>query len=233
MIFDFDGIFLDSSRIAFDILEKFAKRLNLKLDPKGKKFWGLPALKSIERLFPQASQQEVKMVYQQLSKREPESSISLFPSVLKIISSLKERGLITGLLTNRSGYWIKFYGEKFAIDYQGLFNFIQTREKKNQFFQRLFGSRIHLNHFASRIAKPDMGVFNQALEFLKKRNIKLNQIIYVGDTVMDSIASWLAGIEFVAIIGNGPLERKDFNSWPVKVVLDSIEELPELLEKIK
>lgn len=235
VIFDFDGIILDSSQIAFEILEKYTKGLNLKLEPENKKFWGLPALKALERLFPQASRQEIEKIYKQLSNREPDSSIALFPGALKVISSLKERGLITGLLTNRNEYWIKFYGKKFTIDYKDLFDFIQTRETKNQFFRRLFGFKLHPNHFTTRIAKPDTGVFDQALEFLEERNVKPNQTIYVGDTVIDSIASRLAGIGFIAIIGNGPLERKDFEGRgdEVKYILDSIEELPGLLKKIK
>ncbi len=232
VIFDFDGVILDSSRVAFKILEKVGKKLNLNLEIENRTYWGLSGLRTLERFFPSISQKEIKRIYKRWAGTESKLSIPLFPHALKVVSSLKEKGIITGLLTNRSAYWIKFYGERFGIDYQNLFDFIQTREKKSWFFKRLFGRKIHPNHFISRISKPNVDAFDPSLGFLKKKRIKPEEILYVGDTVMDSIASWLAGTKFAAIIGHGPLERKDFEKWPAKTVLDSIKELPELLEKI-
>lgn len=234
MIFDFDGVILDSSRIAFDILEEIAKEENLKLELKNKVYWGLSGLKALEKLLPEASLKIKVKIYQQWRDEELKLPISLFPNALEVISNIKVKGMITGLLTNRSARSIRFYGKEQNIDYKNLFDFVQTKEKRiGWFFRKSLRKKIHPNYLKSFIYKPDVGAFNPALEFLKKEGVKRDEIFYVADTVMDSIASQRAGVGFVAIIGRGPLERKDFNSWPAKAVLDSIEELPEFLEKFK
>ena len=235
VIFDFDGIILDSSGVAFNVLEEIAQEEKLNLEVENKVYWGLSGLRVLEKLLPGASWRVKGKVYWRCQIKESKLSIPLFPRALEVILALKEKGIVIGLLTNRNICSLKFYGGKFSIDYKNLFDFIQTVEGKDWFFKKIFRRKIHSNHFTSKIYKPDVGVFDKALKFLKIRGIKKEETIYVADTIIDSIASWLAGVEFVAIVSHGPLDRKDFNSEPVKVkyILDSIEELPEFLEKLK
>lgn len=234
VIFDFDGIILDSAPVALKILADIAKEENLKLEIKNRIYWGLSGLKTLEKFLPGASLKAKLRAYQKWRAKELKRLIPLFPNVLEVISAVKEKGMITGLLTNRSVRSIRFHGKKQDIDYKNLFDFVQTKEKRIRwFFRESLRKKIHPNYLKSFIYKPNPGCFDPALKFLGKSGIRKEEVIYVADTVIDSTACKRAGIEFIAIIGHGPLERIDFEKREVEHILDSIEELPGFLEKIK
>lgn len=228
VIFDLDGVILDSAPAALKILADIAQEENLKLDMKNKIHWGLSGRMTLEKLLPGASWKVKLRAYRKWRAKESKRLVPLFPNVLEIIFAVKEKRIVTGLLTNRSVDSIRFFGEKFDIDYEQLFDFIQTKEKWWKFFKK----KVHPSHFFSYIYKPDKGCFDPALRFLAKSGVKREEVIYVADTVMDFNAVQRAGIGFIAIIGHGPLERKDFEYRSVKYILDSIEELPGLLKEL-
>jgi len=234
VIFDFDGIILDSAPVALKILADIAQEENLKLEIKNKIHWGLSGRMTLEKFLPGASWRTKIRAYRKWRAKESKRLVPLFPNVLEMISTVKGKGIVTGLLTNRSVNSIRFYGKKWNIGYKHLFDFMQTKEKRIKwFFNEFLTKKIHSYHFTSYIYKPDKGCFNPALKFLGKIGVRKEEIIYVADTVMDFNAAQRAGIGFIAIIGHGPLERKDFESRSVKYILDSIKELPGLLAKLK
>lgn len=83
---------------------------------------------------------------------------------------------------------------------------------------------LHKNHpLASRVEeiyhagkskyhKPDPRVFDQVLIDFKTRP---EEAVYIGDAVVDAIASKSAGLSFVAVLESGLFSKKDFKDFRV------------------
>jgi phosphoglycolate phosphatase-like HAD superfamily hydrolase len=76
--------------------------------------------------------------------------------------------------------------------------------------------------------KPDPTVFDAAFELLKGRGIASNEIVYVGDALMDYYASRDAGIDFIGVT-TGSISQEQFKTEGAK----TISSLGELLRIIK
>ena len=76
--------------------------------------------------------------------------------------------------------------------------------------------------------KPDPGVFGPALEWFSKRGIPPPEIMYIGDTLNDYLASAAADLHFVGIPRNKVMQElfKKHNAR----TLSSLDELPGYLE---
>ena len=59
--------------------------------------------------------------------------------------------------------------------------------------------------------KPDPAVFNKAIAILAADNIQKNEILYIGDALMDYFAARDAGIDFLGVT-TGLVDNKAFNA---------------------
>ncbi len=77
--------------------------------------------------------------------------------------------------------------------------------------------------------KPDPRVFSKPLKVLK---LKPSEILYVGDSKFDCIASLKAKLNFVAVL-TGHYSRKEFRKYKVENnnILKSLKNLPNWLDK--
>lgn len=80
----------------------------------------------------------------------------------------------------------------------------------------------------SRYLKPDPRVFDQIIETF---NVKLNEAIYVGDSLGDAISAKGAGIHFIALLESGLRTKEDFKSIPVDFFANSFPEILSYIEK--
>lgn len=84
---------------------------------------------------------------------------------------------------------------------------------------------------ATVLGKPAPNIINQ---LIKKYNVKKEEVICIGDRLYTDIQVAInAGIDSVCVL-SGESTLEDINQYPNKptYILDSIKELPELLEKI-
>ncbi|MDN5275340.1 MAG: hypothetical protein JWP06_1241 [Candidatus Saccharibacteria bacterium] len=70
--------------------------------------------------------------------------------------------------------------------------------------------------------KPDPRVFDGALEMLKGNGTALNEIVYVGDALMDYYAARDAGIDFVGIT-SGSVSEDSFKMEGAKVIISLVD----------
>lgn len=80
----------------------------------------------------------------------------------------------------------------------------------------------------TKIHKPDPGVFDPALDWFLKRGVTTAEIMYIGDTLNDYLASSAAGLQFVGI----PRDKTMHDLFKKRHArtLSSLDELPGYLE---
>jgi len=61
---------------------------------------------------------------------------------------------------------------------------------------------------------------------IKRLQIAPTRTLYVGDSLTDAETAQRAGVAFVAVVGAGVTPAESFAGYPVRAVLQSIEELP-------
>ncbi|PIP53497.1 hypothetical protein COX08_00620, partial [Candidatus Beckwithbacteria bacterium CG23_combo_of_CG06-09_8_20_14_all_34_8] len=77
------------------------------------------------------------------------------------------------------------------------------------------------------VHKPDPEVFQPTINYFAKFNIKPTQMLYVGDTLNDFLASSQAGLHFIGI-PRLERERKKMQARELQMI-DDIEQLTKLL----
>jgi len=66
------------------------------------------------------------------------------------------------------------------------------------------------------------------LEAIKKLNLTVSQIIYIGDSLTDAETAFRAGVSFVAVL-SGVTPQNRFENYPVMQFLKNVSEIPKLL----
>jgi len=242
ILYDGDGVIFDTWPIALEIWITLAKEFCLPIETDCaieenlRKNWGYPGHKMVSLVFPGKNPDEI---YEEWRKREREivgkKSLPLMKEAEKTILYFKEREIPQGIVTNRdSFYFRKHFG---GIPILEKFDFIQSYKPKRSMFREILirlakkEKRIHANHLESPFFKPDPRVFEKPCEYLNGFDIEKAEMVYLGDTFVDRIASVGAGIDFIGV-KSGPLNRDDL--WPERTTtLASIADLPAWFEGLE
>ena len=94
------------------------------------------------------------------------------------------------------------------------------REDLLDSFETIIGGEDVSNH------KPDP---EGLLKAIRKLESAPENSLYVGDSVIDAEAAKRAGVPFVAVL-SGVTPRQDFEPYPVYKIIDSLSELPCLID---
>jgi phosphoglycolate phosphatase len=81
----------------------------------------------------------------------------------------------------------------------------------------------------SEFHKPDPKVFDI---FFKQYSVKPHEVVYVGDSIKDGIASKGASVWFVASLESGLRSKEDFNDIDVDFFINDFIEIEEVIKKI-
>ena len=189
ILFDFDETLVKSFEILKEKHKHAAKKFyNITLTEETiRKYWGLPFEKMITYFYEERDTVEnLAANYYSL-----DSDYKKIPheDTVRVLNYLHKNKYILGIVTSMSiKSVIKDMKEMGFSD--GTFDFFQ-------------GSQETKHH------KPDPRVFDNIIKVLKKRGIKKEQILYVGDDIRDMQAAFGAGIGFVAV-PNGLTTKNEF-----------------------
>lgn len=208
IIFDVDDTLIDFSRIATPIHIKVAKKLKIRIPNAYQlnRLWGVTWEDMANELWPKGNHKKIK---KEIFKEYKKFKFKPLPRAIETIKKLKDK-YILGIVSSKPKKILISQFKEANIPYK-YFKFLYAAED-------------------TPYDKPNPKVFSKPLKNLKK--IKRNEILYVGDSIYDCIASKKAKLQFVAVL-TGHYSKKEFIKKGVKTknILKSVKYLPYWLEK--
>jgi phosphoglycolate phosphatase len=185
--------------------EKFG--INRPTKKRFKEHWGKPWKEFVELNWPGVDAVAFKRFYYEFFSGY---TYRLVDGVLETIGFLKGKGIPLAVVTSRSSHSLPERALKSGLDVS-VFEHIQTPDD-------------------SEFQKPHPLVFSKALERFSKRGIKPQEVLFVGDTLIDLEAAKNAGLHFAAVL-TGIVKQKDFLKAGLdkRFILRSAAALPGLL----
>ena len=168
IIFDFDGVLINSTRPSMKRHQLTAKQLGLEVPTLRilRSLWG----KHWEsELLPELAQDmgwtnaELEIYRELYGQQYSLMKFQPIKGLIKMLSRFRKQELILSILSSRDRYSMMIRMKQVNINPQ-LFAIIQS-------------------HSDCEFVKPDLRVFNPVLKKYQELGIKINQIIYIGDTV--------------------------------------------------
>jgi phosphoglycolate phosphatase len=205
IIFDYDDTLVQSLKIDVIALKEVARKYyKLELtDQRIKKVWGLPYKEMLKKLFGDVdSIKNISDIYQeQLLKLQLKTE----PFAVETIHRLSSK-YILGIVTASEKEEVIRELTELGFDLDN-FYIVQTEEDTKKH-------------------KPNPEVFAPIAKAFSKKGISIDEIIYVGDSLLDLEASQKFGIQFYAF-PRGLTTKKEFKKRNVPI-LSSLKELLEL-----
>jgi len=203
ILFDFDETLVEAMNIKWKQHQATAKQFydhNL-TEETIRAYWGMPFEPMIELFYDHKdSVENMRDNYHSLDDQYPKYP---FTDTIQVLTYLHTHGYWTGIITSMTKDSVVKDMKETGMPYDK-FDLIQ-------------GSTDSLFH------KPDPRVFDTAIKLLKQKNIRLDEILYVGDDIRDMKAAIGAGIHFIAI-PNGLTPKKEFLTQKA-ICIDSLSEL--------
>ena len=108
------------------------------------------------------------------------------------------------------------------MSFEQIINGLEIDRSKFKFIQSCSDTKFH---------KPDPRVFERYWETLDRQKISPNQILYVGDHLVDHQAANAAGFQFIGVLSGKATNRQDFLNVGVdgNSILESVWDLPKHL----
>jgi len=205
IIFDVDGVLIDSNRIIIDLFKETAKKMKLKIpsDQDVMRLMGQSLEENIKFLWPDC---DVKIFAKKYREEFVKIKIPAFKGTVEAIEKLKKTGFKLGIVSGKK----RFYLEKNLID--AGFDL--------ESFDVIISAEDSKEHKPS--PKPILIACN-------KIGVKQTETLYVGDARFDYEAAKSAKISFVAV-HNGLLSEKEWKKMGVKNIIDSVSDLPKFLK---
>jgi len=211
VILDFDGTLVRFFGKAFIItLAKMRKLPILKdFDKKFAENYGKTGYSLIKELWPEEDAQ----VFCSLWDKKEQKNIKIFPETKSVLRFLKKRSTVMGIITQRK--------EK------SLMPLIRNHDILKYFQPDLIVTCGDL-----KFEKPNPKVFKNIFKKLSDQNISKNEILYVGDSIIDWYCAKDSDVTFVAVI-TGQEKRRKFIKEGVdqENILNSIADLPKWIKK--
>jgi len=170
--------------------------------------WGLPWPMIIRQIHPDVKPDEFIHAYAKMHSSETTQEVK---DMRQTIWTLAKQGYTLGVLSSKPSASLNSRLVFFDI-------------KKH--FTVAYGAEDSAHH------KPDPRAFSEPLQALRTHYTTPNEILYVGDLVIDAIAARGVGIQFVGVL-TGPTTRIELLDAGVTAdnILESVRALPSWLEK--
>jgi pyrophosphatase PpaX len=205
IIFDVDGVLIDSNRIIINLFKETAKKMKLKIpsDKDVVKLMGQSLEDNIKFLWPES---DVELFAKKYREKFVKIKIPTFKGTVEAIEKLKKAGFKLGIVSGKK----KFYLEKNLID--AGFNL--------ELFDAIISAEDSKEHKPS--PKP-------ILIACDKIGVKPTETLYVGDATFDYEAAKSAKANFIAV-NHGLLSEKELKKMGVKNIIKSVSDLPKFLK---
>lgn len=122
---------------------------------------------------------------------------SIYPEALEVIPMLHKMGCKLAIVSTKYRYRI---------------DGILKREKLNTFFELVIGGEDVKNH------KPDPEGLNEAI---KRLNVAKNQVVYIGDSIIDALTAKNAEVDFMGVL-TGTNSLIDFKNGSCKYIIKNL-----------
>ena len=207
IIFDFDGVIIDSLKPTFLTWKKISEEFNAKVK--------INNIEQYKKLF---KNNIIKMLESiGLSKKESKRSVEIYIETLEKNPSKLFKGIKRVLNKLSKDYTLALVsGSQEKV--------IKNKLKKEKMLD-LFKVLIPIIKLERN--KPDPYHINLAI---KKLKINPKEIIYIGDTVEDIKAARRAGINKIVMVSYGYSAKKSLEKYSPSIIVDSP---PEILKAIK
>ncbi len=205
IIFDVDGVLLNSDEIIIKLLQKVARGFKLKVptDKEIKKISGTPLDESIEFFWPSF---DVDLFARTFRQQFINKVIFPFDGSVETLRRLKKYGLKLGIVSGK----LRFFIEKHMIEAGYDMNW----------FDVIVSCEDTKNHKPS----PDPLLFA-----CKKLKVKPEDVMFVGDARFDYEAAKSAKVEFVGVL-TGVSTEKELRELRVEKIINSVSDLPHFLK---
>lgn len=163
-----------------------------------KKHWGAPLPTLVNFLWPEVSHTEAEEYIVEFGKSREFLEADFTPHILEgvgeFLSSLKDQGLILGILSSGRHESIKRTYERFLHpEYHSFHNFVITQHD-------------------TPYHKPNPKVFDTVVPHLEAQNASFEDTLYIGDSLLDFYAARDAGIDFLAVTTGVTTLEEFFNA---------------------
>ncbi|MGI9255472.1 MAG: HAD family hydrolase [Salinispira sp.] len=133
-------------------------------------------------------------------RRRPVQLSSPYPGIPELLSRIKRRGILLGLLSNKDDALVHIITE--------------------HFFPGLFSSSLGL--LPGRMPKPDPATLQ---EMLKNQNVTANDALFVGDSEVDMETARRAGVEFLGVSW-GYRDHEVLEKYGAATIIRTVDDFP-------
>jgi len=209
IIFDIDGVLLNSNKMMIELHKIIAKELNLRIpdDEEITSRWGKSFSEVITSIWPNVNAK----LFKEYVKDYIERKGIVFPIVKgskEIIKKLKRMGFKVGIVTGRP--------RDFTVDHM----------KNSGFNLNLFD--VIVTGDDTKNHKPSPDPILRAVELLK---VKPEEAIYIGDSLIDLEAAKRAKVEFLGVL-TGDVGKEEWGKNGVKNIIPSVADLINFLNNL-
>jgi HAD superfamily hydrolase (TIGR01549 family) len=204
VIFDFDDTLVESRELKWAQHKLVAKKFyNIDLtDEDIRPHWGKPLDSLLKEIYRDSD--VLEKMHESLMSVRDQFLKQAYPQALNLVKKLLESGVEVGIVSATHKKYLVDDLSRLGFPYEDFFV--------------LQGSDEVSFH------KPDPRVFDAVLEYLSKKEITKEEVLYVGDSMDDFLAATKAGINFIGIT-KGLYSKEDFQRAGAGMIVSSIEEL--------
>lgn len=207
MIFDVDGVLIDSNQFIVKAYQETAKKIGTRI-PSSKEIldlFGRPLEEIVRTLWPNIDP-ETHIKEHRKMFMDPNLVIPGIDGAVDAVRKIKNSGFKLGLISGKIMFFIKKHLEDVGFDI-GWFEAIGSFE-------------------ATTKHKPNPEPLFYVMD---KLNVKPEETLYVGDAISDYECAKNANVEYVAVL-TGCLNREELEKLGIKNIISSVSELPKFLK---
>jgi pyrophosphatase PpaX len=205
IIFDVDGVLIDSNKIVVDYYIRTAKVLGLRI----------PSFKEVFRLLGKSLPEIVKVLWPENNKDTIVSTYrKFFEKEVPVIPATK--GAVETVKKLKEMYKLGVVSSKFGF-------FVNKHLTEAGFDLKFFDLIVSCEDTEKHKPNPDPIIY--ACKILK---VKPEETLYVGDAQYDYESATGAGVNFVAVLTGG-LKKEELKKIGAKNIINSVSDLPEFL----
>ena len=206
IIFDVDGVLIDSVKVIVGLYQKTAKKLGLRT-PSSQEVIDLlgKSLDEVVRILWPNTKYELYVKEYKMSEMDKNLVIPRIDGTVDAVKKIKDSNFKLGIISGKSMFILKKHLRESGFDIK-LFEIIASFE-------------------LTKKHKPNS---EPLLYVMDKLNVEPEETLYVGDAVFDYECAKNAKVQYVAVL-TGCLNREELKKLGVKNIINSVSDLPEFL----
>ena len=208
VVFDVDGVLIDSNETIVEAYQETARKLRLRIPPPKEvtDLMGRPLIEIVKALWANADVELYTEEYRRLFL-DGDLIIPEIKGAVDVLRQIRGSGFKIGAVSGKIMFFIEKHLKEagFDIDWFGTIVSFETTRKH----------------------KPDPEPLIYAIN---KLDAKPEETVYVGDAISDYECAKNAKVTYVAVL-TGSLTREDLEKLGVNNIINSVAELPNLLKK--